>query len=405
VPIVGKPSDQESSAEIARVATNAEAGGDAETAAYGQLLPSTTGYRRTNASAHKRQRDEDATEEAVKRAKTEEEGEVMTSLSDHLDTAGDCETSLQNSTCSGSEDSFGEGNMKSSSGGPGQTKAESISKNESDVRQKKKKQLELLRAKVALAKQKKSAMEKEARMKDTKGALERAKAKLRGAMQERAIANNRNLPPISGLSTSLIIANISETGPEDMVHFPSRSMDMDLGEKKLGELLRANGSVDGASGSLAARKSQLQKELLLLKEKLESKQSLKSTKAQETDASSDEKSDCDSKQVLTKQELERRRGEAQAQMDFSYWKHFVSKQEHILSSVTSHLQENSYSLKKCDSDLEKTEESIKTMNSEILDLEAREKIVANLISEASCSLLKKRNEQHSLQENQVPRSV
>ena len=104
------------------------------------------------------------------------------------------------------------------------------------------KKLELLKAKLELAKQKKLAMQGELKQTnptdsespkiseakknpEVQAALKRAREKLRGALTSRERALQRTSPvqtPISGLCVSLIIRNISQTGPQSLVRFTRR---------------------------------------------------------------------------------------------------------------------------------------------------------------------------------------
>ena len=325
-------------------------------------------------------------------------GDAVPSGGSHEDTPSDDESNRKspppNTYESTSTDDAGAGGQQTNT-------TATLNAAPTDKKQAKKKQLEILKAKMALAKQKKEAAERQ-------GALAQAKAKLRAA-QERASLPSGILHPISGLSTSLILTKIADNGPENMVYFPSKELDIDFRLKELNRLIQNNDSrgsddddeVDESTSSAAAggnslahRRSLLQQELLLLKEKLESKQ-----RAASNDSEDDERAEKE-QPVMTKEELQRRREEAQQQMDLSYWRHFVSKQEHILSNVTSQLQDNSSALKQCDLDLETTEKSIENVGNEIEELETREKVVASLVSEAASSLLAKRTELYSVREKQ-----
>ena len=99
------------------------------------------------------------------------------------------------------------------------------------------------------------------------------------------------------------------------------------------------------SASLLQRKLQLQNELMALKEKLEMKASeepkqKKQNQKEDTETTAPlPNEDTRSNETPTKEGLERRKAEAQTLMDISYWKHFVSKQEHLLEQVTSKIND------------------------------------------------------------------
>jgi DNA repair exonuclease SbcCD ATPase subunit len=278
--------------------------------------------------------------------------------------------------------------------------AEDIATKTSESRKK----LENLKALLELAKQKKLAMQGE--LKQTEGseakknseevqaALRRAREKLRGALTSRERALQGMGPvqiPISGLSVSLTIKNISQTGPEDKVYFPAKNFGIDLGRKALEEL--------SSHDSLATRRSQLQQELMALKERLERTQR---TTGRDTDDDESKAEDAlkeiaanqTPKQVMTKEELERRKEEAQAFMDLSYWKHFVSKQEHIMSEVDGQVNENSKALEECIREIEDTTRYLRETDLQILDLETRQQAVASMVSSATTKLLETRNKLH-----------
>jgi small-conductance mechanosensitive channel len=97
---------------------------------------------------------------------------------------------------------------------------------------------------------------------------------------------------------------------------------------------------------------------------------------------------------MTKEELERRKEEAQAFMDLSYWKHFVSKQEHILSDVNAQVLENLKGSEECTREVEDTKKALFEIDKEIVDLETREKAVADMVGKAMTQLLSTREELH-----------
>jgi hypothetical protein len=288
---------------------------------------------------------------------------------------------------------------------------------------KNRKQLEMARARLELLKKKRSAMQGGLKVdtasataseapEDVQVALKRAREKLRGALQGRERAMQRFSPvhqtPISGLSSDLTIKNISQTGPEDMVCFPSTNLGLDLGRAELEELIGDDFTTDD-SGSLAARKLQLQRELLALKERLEEKQKA-SWRDSKGGGDKDDDNDNDTsmevtrtqamKQLLTKEELEKRKEEARAVVDISYWKHFVSKQEHILSEVDEQVDENRKALEKCSREVDDTAKDIQKADDDIHDLETRERAVADMASNVMKKLLSTRKELHSEKEKQ-----
>ena len=213
----------------------------------------------------------------------------------------------------------------------------------------------------------------------------------------RAVAQS-GLPTLSALSPSfsLIIKDIPRTGPPDMIYHVrdfKKSTKTRMGGMKtradLVELLGGEEAVEAlhrgsdryrgggigtknvlddcdsnpsdtvettavalsnnkkrkkpTSVSLLQRKLQLQNELMILKEKLEKKSSLEENQKQHNQkqgaAINATDNDCSNKHPMTKERLEKRKAEARTVMDISYWKHFVSKQEHLLEQVTTKIND------------------------------------------------------------------
>lgn len=256
-----------------------------------------------------------------------------------------------------------------------------------------------------------------------------------------------SLPPISALSStfSLKITNIADSGPPEIVyHYPdsvwspwssigpigSRAALIEaLGGTKAVEALqlaredgedvstlrkkttngktnKKNTSKKKASASLLQRKTQLQNELLALKEKLEMKSSQEKQKDQAsrntvdaTDAKNDE-GNKDRKLPSTKEDLERRKAEAQTVMDISYWKHFVSKQEHLLEQVTTKINNMDKSngkggaYKECLEKRHSTNKAISKVQQDLNVLEQRQALVEDGIVTSTQQLLDARQALH-----------
>jgi hypothetical protein len=99
---------------------------------------------------------------------------------------------------------------------------------------------------------------------------------------------------------------------------------------------------------------------------------------------------------MTKAELERRKEEAHAFMDLSYWKHFMSKQEHIMSQVDGQVNDdnNSNALEECSREIKDATRSLRETDLKVLDLETRQQAVASMVSSALTELLETRNKLH-----------
>lgn len=299
---------------------------------------------------------------------------------------------------------------------------------------------------------------------DAKAALERARSKLRGALKNRrralgtsvtsagaasssASTSSRHwLPPVSGLSASMVITDIANTGPAELVYFPHPSLDTDLGRARLiamlGEKVMAElhsdkmpdateypGGVDASDGkppstSLADRKRQLQQELMALKEKLEKTQQtagnsellhslggnhearddlLNGISGPEDGFTSTSALDDGGRKTLkrnanqvatTKEELERRKVEAQNFMDISYWKHFVSKQEHLLSQVSDQVEETTRASEKCRGEEIEIDMELHSVEDSIALVETRKKVIDDGIAQSMTHLLECRQELH-----------
>lgn len=218
-------------------------------------------------------------------------------------------------------------------------------------------------------------------------ALQQARAKLQGALKnrDRALLQQQQQPkflaPISALSASLIIKNISQTGPAENIYFHSMNQRIDLKRRhEYKELIQTN---QEHKVSLSARKAQLEKDLSLLGERLKVSTSSTSTVT-----------------TMTKEELQRKLEEAQAHKDISYWRHFVSKQEHLLASVQSRMQENSDSLQQCAQDMGTNVEQSQQSKADAETLELRQGALVSLIATSTNKLLEMRQRVHESKENE-----
>ncbi|KAL3944732.1 MAG: hypothetical protein SGBAC_001203 [Bacillariaceae sp.] len=231
----------------------------------------------------------------------------------------------------------------------------------------KSRKLKKLRAQLALAKkQHELAMLKEGlRQKDQE------------LQEQRNQESNRpkTLAPISAFSTKLIIENIHESGPENMVFFPNFELDHDLQLTRYKAIL--NGDEEGTE-SLSARKMQIEQDLAVLKERLES--SLPTVVAES----------------LSREDLQRKLEEAQANKDLSYWKLFVSKQEHILSNVEKQIQENATSLEQS-TEMESVERESREALKTIKVLKIREATLTQMAAKSSMKILQMRQRLHQEQ--------
>lgn len=227
---------------------------------------------------------------------------------------------------------------------------------------------------------------------DVQMALKRAREKLRGAMEKRDQAMQRlspvsdNIAPISALSADLVIQNVAATGAEGKVFFPTTMLCADLGRSGLEQVKTPTDSI--ASGSLAARKLRLQKELQMLKEKLEKHQ-----KDDDNDSASENIYNV-AKQAYTKEELEKKKEEARMVMDISHWKLFISKQERMMEEATKGVIENRLALSACEKEQQQTNTQLEKTNQDLGGVENSEKAVLCLISSSTCKLLKTRKELH-----------
>eukprot|EP00980_Cylindrotheca_fusiformis_P010251 scaffold2277_cov137-Cylindrotheca_fusiformis.AAC.6 len=235
--------------------------------------------------------------------------------------------------------------------------------------------------------------EKTAGSNEAQLALQNARAKLQDALKNRnkALQKQQNqqrrrppsLPPITALSASMIIRDISLSGPEEKVYFPGNNREAGwkglLQEYK--ELIRTKEEQNRAS--LTARKIQLEKDLTLLGEQLEVSSSSSNTNVT----------------TMTKEELQRKLEEAQAHKDISYWRHFVSKQEHILAGVRSRMQENADSLEQCEHDMQINMEQSQHAKDNIATLESRQVALGKLISSSTEKLLEMRRILHQEKKN------
>ncbi|KAG7342943.1 hypothetical protein IV203_020888 [Nitzschia inconspicua] len=286
-------------------------------------------------------------------------------------------------------------------------------------------------------------LRKGSRAQEAREKLEAARSKLRGALKDRERALRQStftkkipLPPVSALSSPLFISNIATSGHKDKVYRTESSRD-DTGRARLEEFLgkdtiRALHShkmlpiENGDETSLAARKLRLQQELVALKMKLEKSQNKAllsmdpdrngemDTEASEEDEDAKEfaKEDQGTEIVaskraegLTKEALERRKAEAQATMDISYWKHFVSKQEGILEKVMKQGSENDEALEKCQMERHEVNKKLLQTQEEIDHIDSRKRIVEDGISATMAALLNARQALYEARKQQETTSV
>ena len=277
-------------------------------------------------------------------------------------------------------------------------------------------------------------------------ALDRARSRLQGALQnrERALQQNQwnrkkhsRCAPISALDSSftLKITNILQSGPREMVYHyedslesPASTMgligsrmalEVALGGKQAVEALHkgsynaeinykdtANSSDKSRkdatnenqkqTASLLQRKIQLQNELLALKEKLEMKssQEQKQKGNHQKDSTLNPAQDGKTKNAATKEGLERRKAEAQTIMDISYWKHFVSKQEVLLEQVTTKLKTTDKSYKECLQTRHATNKAIARVQQNLEFLQQRQTVVEEGMLSSIQALLQARQQLH-----------
>ena len=288
--------------------------------------------------------------------------------------------------------------------------------------------LEMMRAKLELAKQKKLALQDELRRKqqladeNTTIASSSKRASTLTRLDSVSPQTTNCLPPISALKDELVIDNISQTGPEDMVRFPDIEM---LPDSYYAEVDDGGTSTEGDDGDdqadtapdsevLAARKNKLQQDLDALRQRLERKQKAvqKRQSVDKGNANEDPPAVESSTTVedaakkvkyaaMSKQELEKRKIEAQELRDVSYWRHYVSKQQHMLLGVTDQVKENTGALKECDRDLARVNQSIKQTSEEVTDLDARQKFVSNQLMENVTRLLDARRRLFELKQQEA----
>jgi hypothetical protein len=298
--------------------------------------------------------------------------------------------------------------------------------------------------------------------KDLHDALQRAKSKLHGALKNRhRVLKDSIMPtqaksstlstgstflrPLSALSSPLLISGISKSGPSSFVYFESGDDDLGLKElkEKIGSDMLAvfhnddelmpesddeyetdsmedekeeeaakhtiNPTISAAS--LALRKQQLQKELIALKQKLDSTQRKAATdeidlsKQHPSDEVEDsiDRNDHEEKGKMnshlvdgttTKEALERRKAEVQTVMDITYWKHFVSRQQVILAEVKEKVTENAAAIADCFRQETEIKEKLKMAEDDHALLDARRSVVEKAIGESLNELLASRRKLH-----------
>ena len=288
---------------------------------------------------------------------------------------------------------------------------------------KSRKALELMRAKLELAKKKKLAAQDQLRRKQQLS----DEAKLKDAASSSVSVSQRSnartsflrrsesrsphpitdIPPITALKEDLVVVNISQTGPADMVRFTSDDED-DSGNSTGHE----EDDAAAESETLAARKSKLEQDLDVLRQRLEKKQKAVQ-KRQPIDSGATRSDDegagaaledevkKEKYAAMSKEELEKRKIEVQEMRDVSYWKHYVSKQQHLLSGVTEQVKENADALQECDNELANVNRSIEKTSQIVADLDARQKFVSEKLSENVTKLMEARRRLHELRQTEA----
>ena len=97
---------------------------------------------------------------------------------------------------------------------------------------------------------------------------------------------------------------------------------------------------------------------------------------------------------MTKEELRRRKDEAQAMMDLSYWKHFVSKQEVIMSDVDKQVDDTRKAVESCTREMEEASTHLDETELLIRDIELRQQTITDMITKATSALLETRQKVH-----------
>lgn len=85
--------------------------------------------------------------------------------------------------------------------------------------------------------------------------------------------------------------------------------------------------------------------------------------------------------------LQQKKEQMQASMDLSQIKLLVSKQEHMLDETQQRLQDNAQAMQDCEKASKQSLADIAASNQRILDLEARERAVGQLMEESMTNLL------------------
>jgi hypothetical protein len=224
-----------------------------------------------------------------------------------------------------------------------ETSVQETRTNQVSPKSKSQKRLELLKAKLELAKQKKESLAQISSNSNNgvQAKLQAARERLQGALYKRnqALKNKKFvLTPISGLSACLIIKDIPNTGPDDMVYYSNEN----VSRKKL-----------------------------LLK-KLEPKKS--------------------------KQELQDQKRSLQTQMDISKMKHAVSRQEVLVKNIQQQIKENASALQQCQQDKIKCQQDQVSSQENIQNLQNRKRIIQDMISKSTQRLLQLRMKLHHQQQ-------
>jgi hypothetical protein len=302
-------------------------------------------------------------------------------------------------------------------------------------------------------------VEKQALLLKARSNLRQALLAKKQALERAREASQSSLRPISALlkggTDDLLLTDIRQSGPEDLVDFRTTTLladddsddashdhdsDMDTSQEeedssqgggsndkveeekeKEAQATITKFGKDAASEELRAKndnaKSSLQQNITALKRKLalqtkiveakEKKQRLqleqekKENQEKERQENPVEMDDTETEATgpvtttLSRQELEKRRDEATRHHSVTYFKHLISKQEHMLAEQQDKIGATKTALTECNDELEAEQSALCTSEQEDLRLTARGEVLDDMMAETTAKLIQARQRLHT----------
>jgi hypothetical protein len=256
------------------------------------------------------------------------------------------------------------------------------------------------------------------------------------ALERAREASRSSLRPISallkGAKHDLVLTNIRQSGPNELVDFcTTRLLEADdSGNSEMDESMsdsldwnkaeveeegkEKTATEDAERGEQTKRdnaKSSLQQNIVALKRKLELQTKIvqakgKQQRLQQEQLNREQQENAVETDVveieanepvinLSRQELEKRRDEATRHHSVTYFKHLISKQEHLLAEQQAQIQTTGTALKECDDELDAEQSALRMAEQDTVRLTARGEVLDQMMVETTTKLIQARQKLHT----------